>query len=130
LLTLWVLGYIDLYFADESGFTMQPYVPYSWQKKGQTHRIFARNQKKRLNVLGLMSLSGQLTVYHREQSLDGEFIKNSFDHFAKRPYQNPRVIVLDNRPIHHAKVVKDRFEAWENEEMFFFTHLQSTFESN
>jgi hypothetical protein len=25
LITLWLLGYIELYFGDESGFTMQPY---------------------------------------------------------------------------------------------------------
>ena len=36
LLTLWILGYIELYFGDESGFTMYPYVPYEWQKKGMT----------------------------------------------------------------------------------------------
>ena len=29
LITLWLLGYIELYFGDESGFTMQPYVPYA-----------------------------------------------------------------------------------------------------
>ena len=66
LITLWLLGYIELYFGDESGFTMQPYVPYAWQKKGQTDRIFARNKKKRLNVFGLMSLGGRLSVYHSE----------------------------------------------------------------
>lgn len=33
LITLWLLEHIELYFGDESGFTMQPYVPYAWQKK-------------------------------------------------------------------------------------------------
>jgi len=120
LLTLWLLGYIDLHFADEAGFTLQPYVPYAWQKKKQTHRIFARRGRKRLNVLGLMSLSGQLTVYHSEQSLDGKFIKNSLDNFSKQPHQKPRVLVLDNGPIHHAKVVKDELERWESEGMYLF----------
>jgi len=111
---VWLLGYIELYFADESGFTMQPYIPYAWQKKGITQRRFARRRKNRLNVFGLMSLSGQLTVYHSEANLDGAFIKNSLDDFTQKPHTKPYVIVLDNGPIHHAKAVKNEFENWEN----------------
>lgn len=110
LITLWLLGYIELYFGDESGFTMQPYVPYAWQKKGQTDRIFARNKKKRLNVFGLMSLGGRLTVYHSEGPLDAIFIKDALDNFSKKSHDKPYVIMLDNGPIHHAKVVKDELE--------------------
>jgi len=120
LLTLWLLGYIELRFCDESGFTLQPYVPYAWQKKKQPHRIFAQKSRKRLNVLGLMSLSGQLTVYHREQSIDGEFVRNSLDDFSNNPRQKPIVIVLDNGPVHHAKVVKDELEKWESEGTYLF----------
>lgn len=110
LITLWLLGYIELYFGDESGFTMQPYVPYAWQKKGQTDRIFARNKKKRLNVFGLMSLGGRLTVYHSEGPLDAIFIKDALDNFSKKSHDKPYVIMLDNGPIHHAKLVKDELE--------------------
>ena len=62
---------------------MQPYIPYAWQKKGQTQRIFARNKSNRLNVFGIMSLSGHLTVYHSEKALDGQFIKDSLNDFCK-----------------------------------------------
>lgn len=120
LLTLWLLGYIELRFGDESGFTLQPYVPYAWQKKKQTHRVFARKGRNRLNVLGLMSLSSELTVYHSEQSLDGEFIKNSLDDFSKKSHSKPVVIVLDNGPIHHANVVKAELEKWELAGMYLF----------
>ena len=113
LLTLWLLGYIELYFGDESGFTMQPYVPYSWQKKGNTQRRFARRQKSRLNVFGLMSLSGQLSIYYSEANLDSAFIKTSLDDFSQKPHEKPYVIVLDNGPIHHGYLVKDEFEKWE-----------------
>lgn len=118
LITLWLLGYIELYFGDESGFTMQPYVPYAWQKKGQNYR--ARNKKKRLNVFGLMSLGGKLTVYHSEQPLDAIFIKTALDDFAKKVHDKLYVIVLDNGPIHHAKLVKDELEKWETRQMSIF----------
>lgn len=120
LITLWLLEYIELYFGDESGFSMQPYVPYAWQKKGQNHRIFARNKKKRLNIFGLMSLGNKLTVYYSEQPLDAIFIKTALDDFAKRPHDKPYVIVLDNGPIHHAKLVKDEFEKWQAMQMSIF----------
>lgn len=79
-----------------------------------TQRRFARRQHNRLNVFGLMSLSGQLTVYHSEANLDGTFIKNSLDDFAQKLHTKPYVIVLDNGPIHHAFVVKNEFDTWEN----------------
>lgn len=120
LITLWLLEYIELYFGDESGFTMQPYVPYAWQKKGQIYRIFARNKRKRLNVFGLMSLGGKLTVYHSEQPLDAIFIKCALDDFSKKTHDKPYVIVLDNGPIHHAKLVKDELEKWQTMQMSIF----------
>ena len=99
---------------------MQPYIPYAWQKKGQTQRIFARNKSNRLNVFGIMSLSGHLTVYHSEKALDGQFIKDSLNDFCKKESNKPRVIVMDNGPIHHAKIVKDCFDDWENQAMSIF----------
>lgn len=120
LITLWLLGYIDLYFADETGFTLQPYVPYAWQKKKETYRLFARRSPHRLNVLGLMRLDNKLTIYHREQPIDGEFIMNSFNNFCKQPYTKPRVIILDNGPVHHAKVVEEKLAEWEAAGLYLF----------
>ena len=99
---------------------MQPYVPYAWQKKQQTHRVFARRSPHRLNILGLMRLDNQLTIYHRETAIDGEFIMNSFDNFCKKAYTKPRVIILDNGPVHHAKVVKDKLAEWEMADLYLF----------
>ena len=99
---------------------MQPYVPYGWQKKDKPQRRFARKQKNRLNVFGLMSLSGQLSVYYSEANLDSAFIKNSLDDFSKKPHDKPYVIVLDNGPIHHGSLVKAEFEKWENAGLSLF----------
>ena len=99
---------------------MQPYVPYAWQKKRETHRVLAQRSPHRLNVLGLMSLDNRLTVYHREQPIDGEFIRQSFESFCRQPSTKPRVIVLDNGPVHHAKVVKDKLADWEAAGLYLF----------
>lgn len=99
---------------------MQPYLPYAWQKKGDTIRIFARNNSKRLNVFGLMSLAGHLTIYHTEKPITAEFIKSSLEDFIAKKTDKPTVIVLDNGPVHHAKIVKECFPNWEQENTYFF----------
>lgn len=67
-----------------------------------------------------MSLSGQLTVYHSEASLDSTFITNCLDDFAQKTHPKPYVIVLDNGPIHHGKVVKNEFAKWGSMQLFIF----------
>ncbi|AMR27800.1 hypothetical protein A0257_12320 [Hymenobacter psoromatis] len=99
---------------------MQPYVPYAWQKKGVTQRRFARRNNKRLNVFGLLSLAGQLTVYHQEKPLDSLFIREALADFASRPHPKPYVIILDNGSIHHAQVIKEELEKWEEADFFIF----------
>jgi DDE superfamily endonuclease len=47
-------GILDLYYFDESGFCLTPYLPYAWQEKGQTMRL-PSGPSKRLNVLGFLS---------------------------------------------------------------------------
>ncbi|MBL0231703.1 MAG: transposase [Moraxellaceae bacterium] len=44
----------ELYYFDESGFSLHPVVPYAWQPKGQTIRI-PSTASPRLNVLGFFS---------------------------------------------------------------------------
>jgi hypothetical protein len=40
---------IDLYYFDESGFTLDPYIPYAWQEPGTVIEIPAR-KSGRINV--------------------------------------------------------------------------------
>jgi len=37
-------GILDLYYFDESGFCLTPYLPYAWQEKGQTIRLEQRTK--------------------------------------------------------------------------------------
>lgn len=113
-------GLIDLYFADETGFTLQPYVPYGWQKKHQPLLLPARAAAKRLNLLGLMRLDNHLTIYHSEKPLTGAFVVDSLTHFVNQVHAKPLVIVLDNGPIHRCQAVYDRQQEWEDKEVYLF----------
>ena len=48
------LGQINLYYLDESGFSLIPCVPYGWQNIGEYIEVHSR-LSRRLNVLGIMN---------------------------------------------------------------------------
>ncbi len=56
-------GKIDLVFFDESGFSLEPVVPYAYQPIGETIEIQASKSKKRLNVLGFYSIDNQFESF-------------------------------------------------------------------
>ncbi len=66
-----MLGYIDLRFADQSAFNLQPNVPYGWIRIGQQRGISSQKGGT-LNVFGLLNLRGDLTSYrdHDQRQLD------------------------------------------------------------
>ena len=45
---------INLCYFDESGFTLEPCVPYAWQSSGKTIEV-PSSKSKRLNVLGFVN---------------------------------------------------------------------------
>ena len=66
LVELYKSNFIDLYFADESGFNMQGYIPYGWQPKGEYIEI-TPSKTSGTQVFGLMSLNNDLEAYCRLQ---------------------------------------------------------------
>lgn len=51
--------YLDLYFVDESGFSLTPSISYHWQQKNENVKIVPRHHK-RINVFGIMSQDNDL----------------------------------------------------------------------
>ena len=91
---LWKQQLVDIYFADEVGFSLTPSIPYCWSKIGEQKPI---HTKKYLayNVFGLMSPEQKLITYLTEKTINSEFIIQSLDDFAKN-LTKVTVIVLDN----------------------------------
>jgi len=75
-------GKIDLYYFDESGFTLDPYIPYAWQEPGTTLEIPAR-KCGRINVLGFMNRKNDLHPFIFEQSVHTEVVIACFDELSK-----------------------------------------------
>jgi transposase len=81
-------GEIDLYYFDESGFSLDPVVPYAWQPIGETIEISAA-RSKRLNVLGFLNADkNRLVPFSFECNINTGVVVACFNEFAKTVKKN------------------------------------------
>jgi len=103
-------GLIDLYYLDETGFCLIPYVPYGWQNIGEYLKIFSR-RSRRLNVLGIMNRTNELKSYVSSQSINSDVIIACIDAFFPT-VDKPTVIVVDQSSIHTSDPIINKVEEW------------------
>jgi len=103
-------GYVDLFFADESGFNLQGYVPYGWQPKGEYIHITPLKSSS-TQVFGLMSIDNRLQAYSCQGSMNSTTLISLLDDFAGQLVQ-PTVVVLDNAPIHRSELFLGKLGGW------------------
>ena len=108
-------GEIDLFYFDESGFTLEPCVPYAWQPIGETIEV-PSSKSKRLNVLGFMDRECSLTSIVVEGSVTSAVVVASIDHFITT-LQRPTVLIIDNAPVHTSHEFKDNLERWKEQNL-------------
>lgn len=116
-------GHIDLFYGDESGFSLLPVVPYGWQPPGLVVERPSR-YSPRLNVLGWLSEWGELVHFVTEKSIDSQFVIDSISTWSAG-LGRPTVLVLDNAPIHPVRRCgSKRFEAaletWQSQGLYVF----------
>lgn len=101
---------IDLFYFDESGFTLEPCVPYAWQTRGETLEIPSA-KSKRLNVLGFVNRDCQFDSIVVEGSVTSAVVVACIDQFADTLRQ-PTVLIIDNAPTHTSQEFNDNIERW------------------
>lgn len=111
-------NYIDLFFADESGFNLEAYIPYGWQPKGEYIEITPCKTKS-IQLFGLMSLDNQLQAYSCKGSMNSEMVIAFIDDFFQKR-EHPTVIVIDNAPIHHSSKFHQKVEEWKDQQCYVF----------
>lgn len=118
---LWCNKEIDLRFADESGFSLQPSIPYGWLPIAKQAKI-ASEKTTVMNVFGLMAADNELLIYETDKTINAEFIKVCLDDFAKLCFKKNKitVIVWDNATWHTAQLIKDNIPKWETMGLFLF----------
>ncbi|MEP6902681.1 MAG: helix-turn-helix domain-containing protein [Actinomycetota bacterium] len=76
----WV-GWIDLYFGDESAFSMNPKLPYGWSPKRKRSKIFPHRDKK-INLFGVFRPDNFCMTYESVENINYDFLIRSLDDFC------------------------------------------------
>lgn len=111
-------GHIDLFYGDESGFSLVPVVPYGWQPPDSVVERPSR-YSPRVNVLSWLNEAGQCVSYYREQSIDSGFVVASISQWVAS-LSKPTVLVLDNAPIHRSKRFQAELAGWQTQGLYVF----------
>ncbi|MBF0343345.1 MAG: IS630 family transposase [Nitrospirae bacterium] len=111
-------GIIDLRYFDESGFCLEPYVPYAWQEKDNPIEIETCNSR-RINVLGIMNVNNDLTAYTVEDVVNSDLVIACINDFCK-DLKKETVIVIDNASPHTSKSFKKNIPKWKEKGLEIF----------
>lgn len=103
-------GKIDLSYFDESGFTLDPYMPYAWQEPGTVLEIPAR-KCGRINVLGFMNRKNDWHPFIFEQSVDTSVVIACVEAFSKT-LKKKTVVVMDNASVHTSEAFEECLPQW------------------
>lgn len=118
LLTLESNKEIDLFFFDESCFTLLPSIPYGWQPIGKTIGLESQRSKN-LNILGFININNELHPYRSEGSVTSEVVIGCFEDFIKnRKSDIPLFIVTDNAPTHRSNKFVNKVAEWQEKDCF------------
>lgn len=101
---------LDLCYFDESGFTLEPCVPYAWQQTGKTIEI-PSSKSKRLNVLGIVNRDCKFDSFVFEGSINTSVVVACIDAFANR-IEKPTTLVIDNASTHTSNQFNENVERW------------------
>ena len=109
-----ISGEINLYFVDESGFSLTPVVPYAWQKIGQQVEVPSQRSRS-INVLGFLGFGypGELKSIIWENNINSACVIDSVEHFFKKSCKETW-LVFDNASIHTSGLFQEKIVEWRN----------------
>jgi len=109
-------GEIDFYYFDESGFSLEPSVPYAWQPIGK-HIEVPSSKSNRLNVLGFINRSCDFESFVFEGNITSEIVVACFDQFAQKITKRT-VVIIDNASMHTCDNFRKNIKKWEKKGLF------------
>ncbi len=110
--------FVQLYYYDESGFSLTSALPYAWQKKGQTIEI-PTAKSKRMNVAGLISKQGDFYYHQQEGNITSKEVIALLDSVCEK-LQKKTMVVVDNAPTHRSKVFMEKVKEWQQQDLYIF----------
>jgi hypothetical protein len=113
---LHLAGRIDVYFGDESTFSMNPVLPYGWSPKGERIEVFPQRDKK-VNLFGIFRPDNFCVTYESSANINSEFLIKAIDDFC-RYIDKPTVLILDNAPMHRSEIFMRQLEKWMKKDLY------------
>ena len=111
-------NFINIYYGDESRFSMNSYLPSAWQPIGGTTGIIPMKSAG-INVFGLLNRNMDFHPYTSKQSIDSTLVVAFINDFVEG-IKEPTVIVLDNATTHHSEQFQDEVDGWEKKGLYIF----------
>ena len=111
-------GLIDLYYGDESGVSLHPSVPYSWQLADEEVFSPAKNGSA-INCFGLFTREGAAWTATSEKAIDAAFVVEQLERFSFS-LSKLTVVVLDNARIHTGRKMRQFLAGWQSRGLFVF----------
>ena len=109
-------GEIEVVYFDESGFSLDPVVPYAYQPKGETIEIPA-SHSKHLNVLGFFRIiDNYLEPFCFEGNINSDIVIACFDSYC-RDLSKETVVIIDNASIHTSHKFKENIPRWKKKNL-------------
>ena len=109
-------NFILEWFFDETGFDLEPTVPYAWQPI-ETIEV-PSSKSSRLNILGFLTPSNRFESVSFNCSVDTDIVIAVFDHFAKQETNKKRIVILDNASMHTSNDFLAKIPKWEKLGLF------------
>ena len=109
---------IDLCYFDESGFTLEPCVPYAWQQTGETIEI-PSSKSKRLNVLGFVNRDCEFKSFVFEGGVNTSIVTACIDAFSNQ-IKKPTTLVIDNASTHTSNEFNENIEKWKERKLSIY----------
>jgi len=109
---------LQVVFADESGFSLTPSVPYGWQAPGERYCLPSQRSPCQ-SIFGLLSQHNELWTYWAEKTITSEFVIDSLNDFVGQS-KKITLLVMDNARIHPSKAFQACLSQWQEKGLFIF----------
>jgi transposase len=109
---------IELYYADAARVSVNPNVPYGWQFADEDV-FMPSTQGAGVNCFAILKRNNECFFQTTQQSINSEFIFEQFEQLSMK-LKKLTVVVLDNAPVHTAKLIRERIPVWQERGLFLF----------
>lgn len=99
----------QIYFSDATHPTHNTKPSYGWIKKGKANDLYIKTNtgRKRLNLLGALSIDTKQTIVIEEETINASAIIHLLEKIATRQKHGKVYVVVDNAKYHYARFVKN-----------------------